>query len=50
LARKKGLKDPEEVSVAALLHDIGKVFLSLKFPDLYRHVIAEAAGRGIFIA
>jgi HD-like signal output (HDOD) protein len=36
--------------VAGLLHDIGKVFLSLKFPDLYGHVIAEAGARGIFIA
>jgi putative nucleotidyltransferase with HDIG domain len=50
IARRKGLKDPEEVSVAGLLHDIGKVFLSLKFPDLYSHVIAEAGGRAIFIA
>ena len=50
IARKKGLKDPEEVSVAGLLHDIGKVFLSLKFPDLYRQVIAEANDRTIFIA
>ncbi len=50
IARRKGLRDPEEVSVAGLLHDIGKVFLSLKFPDLYGHVIAEAGARGIFIA
>ena len=49
IARKKGLKDPEEVSVAALLHDIGKVFLSLKFPDLYGQVIARQMPRGIFI-
>jgi putative nucleotidyltransferase with HDIG domain len=49
IARRKGLKDPEEVSVAGLLHDIGKVFLSLKFPDLYGHVIAEADARAIFI-
>lgn len=50
IARKKGLKDPEEVSVAGLLHDIGKVFLSLKFPDLYRQVIIEANARPIFVA
>ena len=50
IARRKGLKDPEEVSAAGLLHDVGKVFLSLKSPDLYSHVIAEADERGIFIA
>ena len=50
IARRKGLKDPEEVSVAGLLHDIGKVFLSLKFPDLYRQVIIEANARAIFVA
>jgi putative nucleotidyltransferase with HDIG domain len=49
IARKMGLKDPEEVSVAALLHDIGKVFLSLKFPEAYREVIREADARGVFI-
>lgn len=50
IAKRKGLKDPEEISVAGLLHDIGKVFLSLKFPDLYRQVIAEADARTIFVA
>jgi putative nucleotidyltransferase with HDIG domain len=50
IARKKGVKDPEEVSVAGLLHDIGKVFLSLKFPDLYGQVMAEASTRTILIA
>jgi putative nucleotidyltransferase with HDIG domain len=49
VARKKGLKDPEEVSVAALLHDIGKVFLNMKFPDAYRQVISEADERGVFL-
>jgi putative nucleotidyltransferase with HDIG domain len=50
IARRKGLKDAEEVSVAGLLHDIGKVFLSLKFPDIYGDVIAQAGARAIFIA
>lgn len=49
IAKKKGLKDPEEISVAALLHDIGKVFLNLKFPDAYRQVISEADAKGILI-
>jgi putative nucleotidyltransferase with HDIG domain len=50
IARRKGLKDPEEVSVAGLLHDVGKVFLSLKFPNEYNLVIAEAGARGMFIS
>jgi len=50
IAKRKGLKDPEVVSVAGLLHDIGKVFLILRFPDQYRHVMAEARARSIFIA
>ncbi len=49
IAKRKGLKDPEEVSVAGLLHDIGKVFLNLKFPDRYREVVEEAGTRAIFI-
>lgn len=39
IAKKKKLNEPEEVSIAALLHDIGKVALSLKFPPEYEHVL-----------
>jgi putative nucleotidyltransferase with HDIG domain len=49
IAQKKGLSEPEEVSVAALLHDIGKVVLSLKFPEDYAAVIKEAEGHESFI-
>ncbi len=49
IAKKKGLDEPEEVSVAALLHDIGKVALSLKFPEEYEGILADAAARDIFI-
>lgn len=38
IAQKIGLKEPEEVAVAALLHDIGKVILGLKFPQEYRQI------------
>ena len=47
IAKHKGLSEPEEVSVAALLHDIGKVVLSMKFPEDYEKVLAEAEGRAI---
>ncbi|MGV8079836.1 MAG: HDOD domain-containing protein [Syntrophales bacterium] len=49
IARKKGIKEPEEVSVAGLLHDIGKVILILEFPAEYESVMAEAQGKGLSI-
>ena len=32
VAKKKGLKEPEEVSVYGLVHDIGKVILAFQLP------------------
>jgi HD-like signal output (HDOD) protein len=49
LARRKGLKEPEEVFVAGLIHDLGKVFLSMRYPDLYRTALAQAEIDGLFI-
>lgn len=49
IANKKELKEPEEVSVAALLHDIGKVVLGLKFPDEYKKIMSDAETKDIFI-
>lgn len=49
LARRTGLKEPEEVFVAGLIHDVGKVFLSLRYPDLYRTALAQAEIDGLFI-
>lgn len=40
IAIKKGLKDPEEVMVSALLHDIGKVALKIKFPEEYEKALS----------
>src|SRR5208337_5340498 len=42
VAKKKGLKEPEEASVHGLLHDIGKVILVLQFPEEYEAVLKEA--------
>ncbi len=40
LGAKAALKNPEEVFVAGLLHDIGKVVLYVKWPDVGQQVIA----------
>jgi putative nucleotidyltransferase with HDIG domain len=42
IARKKGLKDPDEISIHGLLHDIGKVVLILHFANDYEKVMEEA--------
>ncbi len=42
IAVKKGHKEPDELSVDGLLHDIGKVFLVLQFPDEYQKALAES--------
>lgn len=49
VAKKSGVSEPEEVAVAALLHDIGKVILSLKFPDEYARVMKETESSEKFI-
>lgn len=49
IAKKKGLKEPEEISIAGLLHDIGKVVMGLKFPDEYGKAIADAQNSEIFM-
>jgi len=38
IARKAGLKDPEEYSVCGLLHDLGKVVAAVQLPELHKAV------------
>ncbi|GER94234.1 HDOD domain-containing protein [hot springs metagenome] len=49
ISQKKAPGYLEEVSVAALLHDIGKVVMGLKFSNEYRRVLKEAETKDIFI-
>ncbi len=49
IATKKGFGDTEEVSVAGLLHDIGKVALGLKFADEYKGIIKGAVDKNLWI-
>jgi putative nucleotidyltransferase with HDIG domain len=49
IAQKKNLKEPEEVSVGGLLHDIGKVILTLEFAQQYENAMKEAEEKKISI-
>jgi HD-like signal output (HDOD) protein len=46
LGTKAALKNPEEVFVAGLLHDIGKVVLYVKWPDVGRQITAASRKTG----
>lgn len=47
LARKKGIKKPEEISTAGLIHDLGKIVIRAELPDEYRLIEAMALEQGI---
>jgi putative nucleotidyltransferase with HDIG domain len=49
IAQKKNLKEPEEISVAGLLHDIGKVILTLEFAKEYEAAMKEAEEKKLSI-
>jgi putative nucleotidyltransferase with HDIG domain len=49
IAKRVGLKDTEEISVSALLHDIGKVVLVLQYPERYEYAMKEAQDKGVVI-
>jgi putative nucleotidyltransferase with HDIG domain len=50
IAKRKGLKEPEEASVAGLLHDLGKVIFILQLPEEYQKTMDQAEARGITMA
>jgi putative nucleotidyltransferase with HDIG domain len=50
IAKRKGIKEPEEVSVAGLLHDIGKVILALEFPSEYTEAMRVSLEKGMAIS
>mgnify|MGYP000938877064 CR=1 FL=1 len=49
IAQKRGFKETEEISVSALLHDIGKVVLILQYPDRYEYAMKKTQDRGVVI-
>lgn len=50
IATRKGIKEPDEVAVAALLHDIGKVILITEYPHEYEAAIKDCEQKEIIIA
>ncbi|RMG73855.1 MAG: HDOD domain-containing protein [Nitrospirae bacterium] len=49
VAKRLGLKNTDDISVAGLIHDIGKVALSLCFPEQYRKALDIARDRELYI-
>lgn len=47
IAQKKQMKEPEEISICGLLHDIGKVILMLHYTDQTEKSLTEARNAGI---
>lgn len=39
LAKRLGIKDPEEISTAGLIHDIGKVAIKMELPQQYDEIL-----------
>ena len=49
LAQKLELKNPEEVTTAGLLHDLGKVVIRTEFPEKYREINHLVREKGLFL-
>ncbi len=49
IARKLGLPECEEIATAALLHDIGKVIVKLKFQDDYEQLLSIIKEKEVYI-
>lgn len=49
VSNRKELESPEEISVAALLHDIGKVILLIAFKDDYTKILENTNKRENFL-
>jgi putative nucleotidyltransferase with HDIG domain len=49
IAQQKKLKEPEEVSISALLHDIGKVIIMLQYHGEYEQILRNAQERNMLI-
>ena len=49
IAKRLGIKNPEEVSTAGLIHDLGKIVLRSEMPDEYEKIVDSAAELGKYM-
>jgi putative nucleotidyltransferase with HDIG domain len=49
IAQQKKMKEPEEVSICGLLHDIGKAIVMLQYPSEYEQALHEAKDKDIHL-
>ncbi len=49
IAKMRQIKNPEEVSTAGLIHDLGKIVLRSELPDEYEAIVGEAQERGLYM-
>lgn len=48
LAKRLGVNDPEEISTAGLIHDIGKVAIKIELPAEYAQIMQTVKERKVF--
>jgi putative nucleotidyltransferase with HDIG domain len=49
IAHKLGLPESEEIATAGLLHDIGKIIISLKCPDAEKDILGLVRTRNMYV-
>ena len=49
IAKRRQIKNPEEVSTAGLIHDLGKIVLRSELPEEYEAIVAEAREKGRYM-
>lgn len=49
LARHRGIKNPEEVSTAGLIHDLGKIVMRAELPEEYNQILTISGQKGLSV-
>ncbi len=47
LAKRKKIKNPEEISTAALIHDLGKIVVRAELPERHKEILERVKEKGI---
>lgn len=50
IAKKKGIKNPEEISTAGLIHDLGKVVIRAELPDDFQNILEYTHKHGVSVS